>query len=337
VAFIVIVLAGGTWFLGRASGAEQVSWQLAWVLVVPIFGLSILTNASFSFLEGMGFVEDVALARLLQSVIGLLGFWVLLAGGAKLLALVALYSLNLLFSASWILWRRGRLLHGVWAARAAAGVVDWRREIWPFQWRIAVSWMAGYCGSQAIVLILFDRLGPVDAGRFGLSLTAMSAVATGATAWLSTKAPRFGNLVAQQRHGELDAMYTRAWRGAFLVGLFGVLLVCVVVAGLDLAHQPMARRFVPLAGLGAMAAAMLASIRVSAEATYLRAFRREPYLVLSIASGLLQALVALVAAESSNVLVVTIAYAVVGVGIGVLWAHPMFVRLRREYAGRAPP
>lgn len=333
VAFILIVTTAGYWFLGRASGSSQVGWQLPWLLVVPVFGLSILANACYSFLEGVGLMADVALGRLLQNMVGLIALWVMFALGAKLMALVALHAVTLTIQLLWISSRHGALLRGAWRARAPVGAINWRHEIWPFQWRIAVSWTAGYFGSQAITLILFDRLGPVDAGRFGLSLTALGAVATGASAWLSTKSPRFGGLVAQRRHAELDALYAQAWRGSIGFGLVGVLVVLTVVATMLAAEFPMGQRFVPLWGLMAMASATLVGIKVNAEATYLRAFRREPYLLLSIVSGLAQSAVAALLATTTGVLPVTLAYAAVSIMIGLGWAHPLFIRLRRQYTG----
>jgi len=333
VAFILIVTIAGFWFLSRATGSSQVAWQLPWMLVVPVFGLSILANACYSFLEGAGLMADVALGRLLQNMVGLIALWAMFAFGAKLMALVALHGVSVLISLLWIASRHGSLLRRVWQARAPAGVISWRHEIWPFQWRIAVRWTAGYFGSQAITLILFDRLGPVDAGRFGLSLTALGAVATGASAWLSTKSPRFGSLVAQRRYAELDTLYAQAWRGSIGFGLIGILIVLTVVAATLAAQLPIGQRFLPLGGLAAMALATLTSIKVNAEATYLRAFRREPYLRLSIVSGLAQAVVAALLAATTGVLPVTLAYAAVSIAIGLGWAHPLFIRLRQQYIG----
>jgi hypothetical protein len=162
---------------------------------------------------------------------------------------------------------------------------------------------------------------------------ALSAVATGASAWLSTKSPRFGGMVAQRRYAELDSLYHQAWRGSFGFGLAGVLVVLSVVAAMVAAGVPMGQRFVPLGGLVAMAMATIISIKINAEATYLRAFRREPYLLLSIVNGLGQAAVAALLAVTAGVLPVTLGYAAVSIAIGLGWAHPLFIRLRRQYTG----
>lgn len=330
-AFIVIVMVGGYWFLGRTPASEMVAWQRPWLMVVPIFGLTILSNASFSFLEGLGLVADVALARLLQALLGFLSLWVMFFLGFKLMALVAMHAIYLLISGVWILGRHGQLLRNLIEKRATAGAIDWGREIWPFQWRIAVSWMAGYCGTQAITLILFDRLGAVEAGRFGLTLTALSAIASGATAWVSTKAPQFGRLVAGSQFDELNQLYQRAFRGAMVVGIFGTTLILVIVAMLDTLQFEIAERFVPFGALVALASATVISIKVSAEASYLRAFRREPYMWLSLAIGLAQVLLAIFMARRGDVFWVAAGYASVWIAFGLFWAHSLFVRLRSEY------
>lgn len=330
-AFIVTVMWGGYWFLDRTPASAMVAWQQPWVLVVPIFGLTILANACFSFLEGMGLVADVALARLTQALLGFSSLWIMFFLGFKLMALVAMHAVYLLISSAWILGRHGRLLRNLIKKRATTGAVDWRREIWPFQWRIAVSWMAGYCGTQVITLILFAKLGAVEAGRFGLTITALGVLASGAAAWVSTKAPQFGRLVAGSRFDELDQLYQRAVRGAMIVGIFGSTLILIIVTMLNVLQFSMAERFLPLGAMVALAAATIVSIKVHAEASYLRAFRREPYMWLSVVIGLAQVSLAIFLAERGDVLWVAVGYASVSIVIGLSWAHLLFVRLRREY------
>ena len=78
------------------------------------------------------------------------------------------------------------------------------------------------------------------------------------------------------------------------------------------------------------------AIKVSAEATYLRSFRREPYLSLSIVNGAAQVAVASILVTTGSLLAVTLVYAAVSVAVGVAWAHPLFRRLRDEYHATVP-
>jgi hypothetical protein len=183
-------------------------------------------------------------------------------------------------------------------------------------------------------LVLFARLGPVEAGRFGLTLTALGAVATGATAWLSTKAPRFGGLVAQARYAELDTVCTGALRGALTFGALGLVVRLSIVFALDQLHAMLALRFVPLLRLCAMAGGTLITIRVNAHATYLGAFRREPYLTLLLVADAAQVAVAMLLSGLGSINAVAIGYAAIALSMGFFWALAVFDRLHHEHALR---
>lgn len=330
-AFILIVLLAGYWFLQKTPNNEIVNWELAWLMTVPIFGLSILTNAILSFLEGMGLVAKVALVRLVQALLCYVSLWLMLFYGYKLLALVVFHGINLLVALIWILGNRGSLLWDLIQKRGSPGTINWRIDMWPFQWRIAVSWMAGYCATQLITLILFAKIGAVGAGRFGLTLAALSAIATGASAWVTTKAPRFGNLAANRQFSELWNFYYQAYKGAILVGAFGAVIFIITVASLNILKYTVADRFLSIWAVTALAAATVVGIKVSAEASFLRAFRREPYMRLSITTGLTQVTLAVILTEFNDVTWVAIGYAAVTTGIGLILAKALFLRLRDQY------
>ena len=107
------------------------------------------------------------------------------------------------------------------------------------------------------------------------------------------------------------------------------LLVGVIV--LTWFHVAIADRFVPILGLAAMVLAMLANLSIAADATYLRAFRREPYLLLSLVIGGFQVLAAVLLSERGNIMPVVYSYAAINVGVGLIWARILFKRLRQEY------
>jgi hypothetical protein len=329
--FTIVILGGGYWFFDRNAASVSVNWQVPWLIIVPIFGFSILINAVFSFLEGLGLMADVVQARLIQAICSYLSLWLMLYLGFKLSSLIALHALNLIISSTWILYRHSRILKYILEKRAIDGSINWGEEIWPFQWRIAVSWLAGYCGTQVITLILFSKIGAVEAGRFGLTLTALGAIASGATAWVSTKTPQFGRLVALSKINELDNIYRSAYMRALFVGAFGLILLIICILVLKSLEFVVVERFLSIDAIGILAVATIVTIKVSSEAYYLRAFRREPYMMISIALGLGQVLLAIMLAPHGGVLWVAYGHAILSILIGVLWANTLFSRLRLEY------
>ena len=331
IVFILSIAVAGAWFLSTGQTSEPVYWKAAWFLLVPIFGISIISNVVFNFLEGMGLVHDVALARLAQSLIAMISFWLALSGGMKLMSLVFMHSANLLIAMAWILVRYRQTLHLMLKVRDPQGTIKWREEIWPFQWRIAVSWAAGYLGSLAITPIIFSQLGAVEAGRVGLSLTLMGAIASGALAWVTTKSPSFGRLAAQRKYAELKRQYVQAQTRAVGAALVATSTVVVIVCTFESFWPNVSTRFVSVSSLAILATATVLNVQVSARATYLRSFRKEPFVAMSVTGGAAIAVFSLVLSRQFGIDGVVIGYAAITAAITFFWCRPIYNKLSIAY------
>jgi hypothetical protein len=329
--FVLCLSLGGGAFLSRSIGAEDLEWRFAWYLALAGFGANIVCNAVFSLIEGMGQVADVAACRLLQSVGSMAVLWVLLLADQRLIALGGLHIASFTLGTAWLIWRHGRLLLGLYQQGKFGEPVDWRSDIWPFQWRIALSWLAGYLGSQSIVPIAFNQLGPVAAGQIGLSATVMSATSVAALAWVTSKSPMFGRLVSEHRFSELDALFRQAYRTSRSVAAG---LAATLVTGVLIIDQLWPEHSIRVLSPGAfvlLAVAMVFNVQVSAQAIYLRAFRREPFLAISVTSGLALAFSALLLSRSGDLSIVFGGFTFITAFIAIFWATPLFNRIRKFY------
>jgi hypothetical protein len=332
VAFVVVVATAGMLLLARHATAEPVAWQTPWMLLVPVFGASIVINAVFSMLEGLGLVAEVAKVRLVQSLLAMAGLWIGLTAGWQLAALVMMHAANVAVALAFLLIRHHRLLVQLYKARGPRGAIDWKRDIWPFQWRIAVSWTAGYLGTQALTPIVFQQMGPVAAGQVGLSLALMGAVSAMAMAWVTTKSPTFGRLVAQKRYVELAALYKHAESRAMVAAIAVTALLVVMAMALGQYWPDVASRFVTTVGIALLAAATVFNVQISARAVYLRGFRREPFMALSVCSGAcIAALTFVTATVSGTTTAVVACYAGIAVCVALMWAGPLFRRCQGEF------
>ncbi len=79
-----------------------------------------------------------------------------------------------------------KLLAGLLRDQSVEAPIEWRSEVWPFQWRIAVSWMCSYFTVQVFIPILFAVRGPIDAGKMGMALSITGYMTVLALAWTST-------------------------------------------------------------------------------------------------------------------------------------------------------
>src|SRR5579872_4221130 len=106
----------------------------------------------------------------------------------------------------WLVHRR-KLLLGLLKYRTGNHRIRWFEEVWPFQWRIAVSWFCGYFIFWLFNPVLFAYRGPVEAGQMGMSLSLANAILNIAISWISTKSAPFGTLIARKEYQQLDRIF----------------------------------------------------------------------------------------------------------------------------------
>lgn len=280
-------------FSRRAHAAVGVNWRGPWLLAVSVCAVLFFLDPFFSFLEGCGQIRQVAAARFVQAISGAALAW------GTLISRHGLYSPAMVIVAyasvaAGLLWSRRRLLLGLLRHPGGEQVVSWRGEIWPFQWKIAVSWLCSYFTLQVFTPILFAFRGPVEAGQMGMSLSIGGYLSIVVIAWMSTKATPFGQMVRRGEFSEMRRLFSRTLRQSFGL-LVGMAATCE--AGLVVLHNAAPRFASRLVSPTLFALILLGaagSFVVQSMAIYLRSFKREPFLVQSmVVAGLTVSLVLL--------------------------------------------
>lgn len=301
-------------------------------LFVVLTGVMLVLNGLLAFLEGCGQIGQVAAVRLAQAIGSSLGIWALLGARAQLLSFAGGLAIGCLIAAAALLARYRRLIVDLLRVNDAAGAVRWRTEIWPLQWRIAVSWASGYLIFNLFNPLLFATHGAVAAGRFGMSLQIVTALNSVGMAWITTKVPQFCRLIARRQRARLDELFRTTLRQSlFFLAAGGVL--AVLFAALARAYAPwLGNRLVPVALFAALCVVCLANHVVFAEAAYLRAHKQEPFMIVSVANGLATALAAWALIPRWGAQGAVLAYAIGSVGVGFVGGTFVFVRKRAEFS-----
>jgi O-antigen/teichoic acid export membrane protein len=304
---------------------------LPWSWLVVLTAANLPAMATVSVLEGCGQIVPVAVLRLAQAVLAAIAMWIVLAMDGALFALVAQSAVMLLAALAWLALAYRRFVRDLMTHRSVLPGMSWSREIWPFHWRIAVSWASGYLIVHLLTPLLFASHGAVAAGQMGLSLQITGALNGMALAWISAQAPLYGGMIARGDGRELDRLFLRSLLQSSLA-LLAVLTA--MVATLWLLHavdSPLAERVVPLPLMTAMALITLANHIVFAQAAVLRAHKQEPFMALSVVSGLGTALTAFVLVPSLGLMGAVAAYAMGAVVIGLGGGTAIFLRKRRVW------
>jgi hypothetical protein len=313
-----------------AAGAAQVAWQGPWLLAVAALIPFLWCTPFYSFLEGCGKVRAVAAMRLRQAVAASLCAWV------PMLFHRGLYSPAMMIvgqtgTGFFFLVSHRRLLGGLLRHPARKATISWNREVWPFQWRIAVSWMCSYFTIQVLIPIIFALRGAVEAGQMGMSLSITGYMSVLALAWSSTKTTPFGRMIARREFHELDRLFLRTLGQSMAVYALIGLSACGIAALMPTVTPRLASRMVSLPLFTALMLAAGANCVVQNLAVLLRSFKSEPFLAQSLLVASLSVVMAAFMTPRWGNAGAALSYLVATVGIGLPFAYMIFARARRGY------
>lgn len=333
---IVILGPAGWLFLAHTNPATSVQWQLAWAWLIVAVAANLLTLPMLSLLEGCGCVAEIARLRFHQSIAGSIVAWATLLLGGGLLAMSA-WNTALAIVAYASLYKNKRHFFRDMLGKSSqiAADIPWKTEIWPFQWRIGLSWISGYFIFQLFVPVLFAARGAIEAGKMGLSLAIANALLGISISWLNTKAPKFGELIARRDYPQLDRLFARTLTSTFGLQVFGSIAACVTVSLLNTFNIPLSERLLEPQAFTLLLAATLLMYVTIAQATYLRAHKEEPFLSISLASGFAVALLTHLTVGPYGATGMMWSYLASNAFIGLGWGSAIYRSKRRSYRAAA--
>lgn len=287
----IFVLPAGLYFFSRHEVVDfAVSWQGPWIALVLAASAYLPIIPILAAIEGSGQVAQVNRLRLIQGVCSSVLTWAAIVGGAGLYAAAVTFIVNVAFGSGWIARTYPALLSAIRNQKDEDGPskFSWKREIWPMQWRIAVSWISGYFIFQLFTPILFYYHGPAMAGKMGMSLVIANMLNTVALIWLQANTPSMAQSVVRSDWQALDRQFTRFFWQSVAVSVLGSVTV-VAVLWIFSSH-PLMQRLLPMTDMIYLLIAFSLSHVIGALAHYLRMHKREPFMFLSVLGAILVAL-----------------------------------------------
>jgi hypothetical protein len=334
---VTALLPAGIWFLGSNTSNIDVQWQLPWVLVVVSAGGILFLNSLLSFLEGCGLIAEIARMRLFQSLFSSLFLWSAFVLNANLLAAAIPNLVALAVIGSWLYTNYRHfftdLIHfskqGVNIEPTAS--ISWQKEIFPLQWKIALTWLSGYFIFFLFTPVLFAFYGPVTAGQMGMSLSVTSAIVGLSISWISTKSSPIGSLIASRKYRELDELFFPALWQSVGVSILGGIVLLVSVFFLQQIDHPFSHRVIDLLPLALLVLSSIGNVYVCNLSVYLRAHKQEPFLNISFINGLLTGLSTYFLGREYGVLGMTTGYLIVNIFGAVIPGTFIFINKRKAW------
>ena len=299
---------------------------VAWVLVASGVSANLVVNAALFVVEGSGNVASAAQVRLKQGIVGTSAAALILACGGGLFAVSVQMILVPLVGAVLLIRRHRKMLVDLWFFRSAHDGLNWRVDVWPFQSRIAISWLSGFFALQLFSPLTFALVGATEAGQVGMSIQIFSALNGLFIVLITARTPTFIKMIALGQRNELHRQFRRAFVQSMTMLLAAMLALPIVLYLGTLLLPQLPERLVPWPYLLALALTCLGNHILFAQAAFLRAHRREPFVLLSSASGIMTAI-----AAGSLIAVIglpgaVLAYTGVTLLLALPWGTAIFLR-----------
>jgi hypothetical protein len=329
-----VVLLPAGWLI-LSKGGNEIDWRFPWTWAALVAAVIILPMPAMVILNGSGRIAESLRAMAIQRIVINGTQWAVLAVGGGLLSWAASQTAGLIFLAGWLFlfWRPA--FRDLWRHPPGGPRVNWRREVWPFQWKVALSTPFIYLTFQVFTPVLFLYAAEGESGRMGLCLTIANALTGASSAWVISRMPLFGHIIARREWAALDRMFWRSFRqSAMMLAVAAAAVWTVIVILQGATGNWIGDRLlrVGLILLGAFVQHAGFSM-----ACYLRAHRRDPFSKLFIALGATTAAVAFtVGRAGGGTLSMSAIYLVMNVVFYVGWGVAIFARSRRAWHEEPP-
>lgn len=331
VLFVILEIAGYIFFSRYQHGIVNISWQFPWMLVAFSTSLMFLINPVLAFIEGLGKVKEVAQLRFFQQLFNVSAVALVLISGGKLWALgIASLGSFLILTCGILFSYRKKLLIFVYKEKKQ-WEISYKNEIFPYQWKIALSWLSGYFIFQLFNPILFAFEGPIVAGQMGMTIAALNGISSLSMSWVSTKVPVFSQLIALKNYRTLDNLFNKTLKQLSIVNICLLIFFSGTVYMLIFFNMPLAKRFLPFLPLSLLCIVTFANQFVTSWATYLRCHKQEPFLVYSVVLGVLCAASTIILGKLLGLMGIIVGYTILLVPVGLTWGFMIFINKKNKW------
>lgn len=331
--FIVVNIVGFVFFSSYGTEGAEINWKMPWLLLSFSTSIKLLQSPFTAIFSGLGKVKEMMQISFYQQLVIPVSQWVLFACGLKLYVVGIGSMLGALIWFVFILRSELKDLFLNLFREKVTEKISYFKEIFPYQWRIAVSWISGYFIFQLFNPVLFATEGPVVAGQMGMTLNVMNAIQALVLSWQNTKVPAYSAWIEMKQYKQLDKVFNQTTRQVMLIcsSLLAIMFAGVWflrVTHMGFRDSELGSRFLDYVPMAILFIPYLVNQMVNSWAIYLRCHKQEPYLITSIAGGVLQCLSVFTVGKIFGLYGIVIGYATIAM---VLFPVNYFIFKRKKH------
>lgn len=266
------------------SHGDMGTWIIPWIIYMLAGGLSFIVRISLSFFEGCNQISKIQTNYCIGAIV-LTGVTIgMLVGkcGLYALAIPAVISFIINFVLMFIVFR-----HAIIQLLKTKVVHNhhWGRNFLSLIWKYAISWSSGYFIFQIYTPLAFMVYDPVMAGKVGITMTLIQACFTIANTFNAMFVPKINIFVANREWGKAEGLCKKGLLISMPLYILGATIITLGL-GLGQGNISLFDRFLPVTIVAVLIIAWFLQIPINTIATYGRAHKQEPFLIMSVAGSL---------------------------------------------------
>lgn len=326
ILFAIVAYFAGVHFFSIKNNSN-IEWQGPWLYYVLFSAITMWLTPFLSILEGCDQFASSSLCRLVQSTTSSLLAWIAMANGAQLWSLSVLSAISALVLIIYLTIFKREFFRGIFNLKFQTQL-QWRKEIFPMQWRLAVQGMFSYLSFPLYPILLFRYVGEQVAGQFGMTIQIVNAMQSIALVFIFTKAPQMAAEAAKCDYKNLNSRWDIATKQALLASIMLNIICLAILLVASNIDMSMRERILPLDEYIMLAASAQISLLVQAFAVYIRAHKIEKFTLVGVVSGCAYGILALYAVLNYSSIGVAISHLLVTICITFPFSLLIYIKLR---------
>ncbi|SDT46870.1 hypothetical protein SAMN05216490_3597 [Mucilaginibacter mallensis] len=325
VGFPVILSVGFLMFRGKGG---NVNWPLPWCVYVLSSGLSFTTQSVLSFFEGCSQIAAIEKNKFVSAIASTIATLTFLYFGFNLYSLAFAAFIAAAINIGMLYFRFGKLIAQM-VTESKGYIVNWKTDFLNLIWRYAISWSSGYFIFQIYTPLMFQFHGPAEAGKVGISMALASAAFSISYVWMYVANPKLNMYASTRNWKAMDKLFIKNLSLSLITFSLGAILVLSILYFYGDAFK-FFHRFLGFVPMLILLLAWFFQIIINGLAVYLRAHKKEPLVVVSVALAIYIGITTLLITKY-----LPPKYLFLGFLTAVLWGLPVvawiFVKKRKEW------
>jgi hypothetical protein len=280
IGFPIILFIGFVMFKNKTN---DVDWILPWCIYVFASGLTFTAGSTLSFFEGCGQIATIEKNRLISSLTYTACVATMLYFGFNLYSLAFTTIISAGVNVFLLFFNFRKLIYQMFNA-SKGFISNWRKDFLQLIWKYALSWSSGYFIFQIYTPLMFHFHGAAEAGKVGISIALVTAAFSISNVWMYVATPKLNMFASKQNWRAMDNLLLKTVTLSVLTFTLGGIFVISIMYFFP--EISLLKRFLGIVPMSFLFASWILLIVIYGLATYLRAHKQEPMVLISIVSAI---------------------------------------------------